>query len=148
LYQYSRCTCVQVCAMSSVLLLHNADRWLMSHLRPVSRCAPAVTISTLTLYVAALRDCVIFDPHGFADCIFGSLELVAVCCTLPVAACLSAMVWRQRSLRLDICVVFTAPIYVILFITGETYSSWVLASCGLAASYWLIKYRLKYDQYR
>jgi len=73
---------------------------------------------------------------------------MAMFCTLPVAACLSAMVWRKQSLRLDICVVFTAPLYVVLFITGETYSSWTLAGCGLAASYWLIKYRLSYEHYR
>ena len=90
----------------------------------------------------------LFDPHGFLDWVFGLLELTGVCCTLPVAACLCAIVWRQRSLKLDICVVFTAPLYVVLFITGETYSSWTLATCGLTASYWLIKYRLDYEQYR
>jgi len=140
------CYSVQVCIGSSILSLHNVDHWLLYHIQPSSRCAPSLTVSTLTLYTAALLDCVILDPHGFFDWAFGTIELAALCCTIPVAACLSAMVWRQHSLRLDICVVFTAPLYVVLFITAETYSSWVLALCGLAASYWLIKYRLQYEQ--
>ena len=89
-----------------------------------------------------------FDAHCVLDWVSGLLELTALCCTVPVAACLSAMLWRSRSLRLDICVVFTAPLYFVLFITGETYSSWMLALCGLAASYWLMRYKLKYDQSR
>jgi len=137
-----------VCVGSSILLLLNVDSWLMSHIRPTSRCAPAVTVSTVVLYMAAFRDSILFDPHGILDWMFGLLELSAICCSLPVAACLSAMVWRQWSLRLDICVVFTAPLYVVLFITGETYSSWTLASCGLSASYWLVKYKLNYEQCR
>lgn len=125
--------------------MHNIDSQLLSHIRPSSRCAPAVTVSAVTLYTATLHDCVLFDAHGFFDWAFGLLELLALCCTVPVAACLFAMVWREQSLRLDICVVFTAPLYVLLFITGETYSSWALALCGLAASYWLIKYKLTYE---
>jgi len=147
-YSACMCWCDQVCSASSVLVLLNVDSRLLSHVQPSTRCAPAVTVSTLTLYMATLLDCVIFDPHGLLDWVFGLLELTALCCTLPVAACLSAMVWRQRSLRLDICVVFTAPLYVILLITGETYSAWSLASCGVAASYWLIRHKLKYDQCR
>lgn len=140
------CFCEQVCGASSTLTLLNVNSWLLSHLQPSSRCAAAVTVSTITLYTATLLDCVIFDPHGVLDWLFGLLELTALCCSTPVAACLSAMVWRQQSLRLDICVVFTSPLYVVLFITGETYSAWTLASCGLAASFWLMKYKLKYDQ--
>ena len=142
------CVCDQVCVGSLVLLLHNDDTWLLRRIRPSSRCGPTVTVCTLALYTAALLDCVLLDPHGLLDWVFGLLELVAVFCTLPVAACLSAMVWRRQSLRLDICVVFTAPLYVILFVTGETYSSWVLAGCGLVVSYWLIKHQLKFDHCR
>jgi len=139
------CYCVQVCVASSILFLHNIDSHLLSLIQPSIRCAPAVTVSTVALYTATLLDCVLFDPHGFLDWAFGLIEFSALCCTVPVAACLLAMVWRERSLRLDICVVFTAPLYVLLFITGETYSSWMLATCGLAASYWLIKYKLTYE---
>jgi len=131
-----------------LLLLLNVDSRLLSHVRPSGRSAPSFTVSTIVLYSATLLDSVLLDPHGVLDWIFGLLELSAISCTLPVAACLSAMVWRERSLRLNVCVVFTAPLYVVLFITGETYASWVLASCGLAASYWLIKFKLDYEQFR
>jgi len=139
---------LQVCIGSLLLLLLNVDSRLLSHIRPSSRFAPTLTVTTVVLYSAALLDSVLLDPHGVLDWMFGLLELSAISCTLPVAACLCAMAWQQRSLRLDICVVFTAPLYVVLFITGETYSSWALASCGLAASYWLIKYKLDYEQFR
>jgi len=107
-----------------------------------------VTVCTLALYVATLYDCILLDPHGVLDWIFGLIELATLCCTVPVATCLSAVVWRQHSIRLDICVVFTAPLYLLLFLTGETYSAWTLAAFGLAAGYWLIKYRLKFERCR
>jgi hypothetical protein len=138
----------QICGGTPLLLLLNKDAWMLSALSRRNRLAPVVSAAVLTLYLVALFDCGLFTSSRLLTRIVGFFELLVLAASTPVAACLLTILWADVAYGLEILVVFTAPAYLVLFLLGTEYSSWFLAACGLAASYWLMKYKLQFGDDR
>lgn len=99
----------------------------------------------MTLYVAAVFDCGLFNSTRVLNQVIGFFELTTLIASLPVASSLLTVMWRGVSCVSDVVVAFTAPAYLVLFLFGTEYSSWVLAASGIASAYWLMKYKLQSD---
>ena len=100
----------------------------------------------ITLYAAAFIDCGLLSAGSrILSLLVGFLELLTLIASTPVAVSLLTTLWSGSSIPSSVLVVFTAPAFLVLFLFGAQYSSWVLAMCGIVSSYWLMKYKLVFN---
>ena len=103
--------------------------------------------TTLTLYLSVATNCTVWytTAGGLVVSVLAAIEVLALILTLPVVVNLLYVCWGHDRLWSERTLVFLAPAYVVFLYVGQTYASWALAAYGVAVSYWLIWYKLRFD---
>ena len=127
------------CTCAVVLLLLEKDPIVLPSLPAQKQSGLLVALCMVNLYIASAIHCELWHSGlGF----FGLLELLILIAILPVHLALGREFCSNVYSPSPELVVFVSPLYSILYITGSSYTSWLLATLGLSSGTWFIVHKL------